>query len=193
HAILCVGVDRVGSAKCLGLFQFGVVNIDGDDRGSSGQLSALDGSHSDTTTTDHSHGFTALEFTGVNGCTNAGYNAAAQEANRSVLVLFEFGFNLGALSSSDQGFLGERADTQCGFQLGAVFQGHLLFCIMGIKTVLQLAFFAGTAFATYGAPVQDHLVTDFNVGDPFTDFRYDGGGFVAQQVRVVVAHATFNI
>src|SRR5699024_985980 len=193
HGILVFGVDRVGSAKGLGLFQFGVVNIDGDDRGSSSQLSALDGGHADTTTTDHSHGFTALEFTGVNGCTNAGYNAAAQEANRSVLVVFELGVNLGALSSGDQGFFGERADTQCGFQFGAVFQGHLLFCVMGIKAILQLAFFTGTAFATYGAPVQDHLVTDFYVGDAFADFRYDGSGLMAEQVRVVIAHATFNI
>src|SRR5699024_8854970 len=103
--ILILGVDGMGSTEGLGLFQFGVVNIDGDDRCGTCQLSTLNGSHANTTATDHGHSFAALEFTGVNGGTNAGHDTAAQETNCSVLVVFEFGFYLGALSGSDQGFL----------------------------------------------------------------------------------------
>src|SRR5699024_7005360 len=115
HWILVFGIDRVGCAKGFGLFEFGVVNIDGDDCGGSSQLGALDGRHADTTTADHGHGFATLEFTGVYCCTNTGYDTAAQQANSSVLLVFELGVNLGALACSDQGFFGEGADTQGSF------------------------------------------------------------------------------
>ena len=64
---------------------------------------------------------------------------------------------------------------------------------MRVKAILQLAFLTGAAFAADGAPVQNHFVANFDVGDAFADFRYDGGGLVAKQLRVVIAHATFNI
>src|SRR5699024_9391691 len=59
--------------------------------------------------------------------------------------------------------------------------------------ILQLAFLTGAAFAADGAPVQNHFVANFDVGDAFADFRYDGGGLVAKQVWVVIAYATFDI
>src|SRR5699024_1570223 len=65
--------------------------------------------------------------------------------------------------------------------------------VVSIETVLQLTLLASTAFATYGTPVQDNLVADGNIGHTFTNFRNHGGGFVTQQVRVVIAHATFNV
>src|SRR5699024_12160211 len=64
---------------------------------------------------------------------------------------------------------------------------------MRVKAILQLAFLTGAAFAADGAPVQNHFVANFDVGDAFADFRYDGGGLVAKQVWVVIAYATFDI
>src|SRR5699024_54335 len=70
---------------------------------------------------------------------------------------------------------------------------HFLFGIVGSKAVLQLALLASAAFTTHGTPVQDDLVTHCNVGDAFADFSDDSGGFVAQQVRVVIADPAFDI
>src|SRR5699024_7383168 len=115
------GIDRVGSAQGLGLIKFSVVNIHGDDLGRPSKLSALDGRHTDTAAADNRHGFTAFEFTGINGGPTTGHYTASQQTNSGILIALQLRIDLGALTGSHQSFFGKRPDTQGGFYLGAVF------------------------------------------------------------------------
>src|SRR5699024_4568628 len=67
-------------------------------------------------------------------------------------------------------------------------QGHLLGGVVGVEAVLRFALFAGAALAAHRAPVQDDPVANLDVGNVLPDLGNHRSGFVAQQVRVIVAN-----
>src|SRR5690606_28049369 len=108
----------------------------------------------DTAGADHGHRLAAGDLTGVDGGTDPGHHSAAEQTHDC-----RVGFgNLRALARGDERLLGERADAQSGFELGAVGQGHLLRSIVGVEAVPGLTTLAGTAVAADGAPVEDDEV-----------------------------------
>src|SRR5699024_12689530 len=102
-------------ARGPGLLGFSVASTHGDALGRPGTLSALAGRHTDTAAADNRHGFTAFEFTGINGGPNTGHYTASQQTNSGILIVLQLRIDLGALTGSHQGFFGKRPDTQGGF------------------------------------------------------------------------------
>ena len=134
------------------------VNVDGDDGGCATELCACDCCGADAAATDDCDGLAALEFTGVQYSAQTCGDAAAEQTDCCVLFGADVSGDLGALTCCDEGLLREGADTQCGGELGAILEGHLLGCVVGCEAVLRLALAACAAFAADGTPVEDDQV-----------------------------------
>ena len=93
----------------------------------------------------------------------------------------------------DQGLFCECTDAERWGQFRAVFQGHLLGCVVGVKAVLWLALLTCAAFTTHCAPVHDDKVAFLNVGDIFADGFYNACGFMAEQERESVFNVTVAV
>src|SRR5690606_9244122 len=156
------GIHGVGGAELLGAFQLVWVYIHRDDGGRPGQLCAGNCCCAYATATDDGDGLAALDLAGVDGGTDAGHDAAAEQAYGCWVGIF---VNDGALACVDQGLLGEGSNAQCRGELGAIFQGHLLGGVEGVEAVLRFTLGAGAALAAYCTPVKDDAVAYLDVGD----------------------------
>ena len=179
-----------GTEFILGALELGVGNINGDHGGGTGQTGAGDGGHAHATHADDGDGLATLHLAGVHGRTQSGHHAATQQACHGRVSIR---IHLGALTLVDQRLFHERADSQRGFQLGAVLQGHDLGGVVSIEAVLRLALLAGAALAAHRAPVQHHVIADLHVGDILAHGLHDSGGLVAQKEWVVIGDSAVAV
>ena len=155
-----------------------------------GQPGAGDRRVADAAAAEHRHGVAAAHAAGVDRRTDAGHDAAAEQAGggrRGRRV------DLRALAGVDQRLLRERADAEGRGQLGAVGQRHLLRGVVRVEAVPGLALGAGAALPAHRAPVEDHVVADRDVGDALAHGGDDAGGLVAEQEREVVVDAALAV
>lgn len=185
-------VDRFRGTKLLRLLEFPIFDIDGDDRGSSGQLCPGNSGHADTTATDDCHSFPSFDLASIDGSTDTCHDATTQQSYGSVRRLWDF-IDFGALTGGNKGFLGKGPDTQGCFEFGPVLQSHFLGGVVGIETVLQITLTARAAFTADSSPVQNDLIADSNFGNAFPNFGDDSGGLVAEKIRIIIAYATGDI
>ncbi len=150
-----VGVARVGGAEVLGPFELLVVDVDGDDRGGTGQIGAGDRRVADTAASEHGDRVAAPDVAGVHRGAEAGHHAAAEQAGRRGRRL---GIDRGALAGVHERLLDEGADAERRRQLGAVGERHLLRGVERREAVPRLALQARPAGAADRPPVEDHVV-----------------------------------
>jgi hypothetical protein len=150
---------------------------------STDQTCAGDGRIADAATADHRDGVVAGHRPGVDRCADAGHHSAAQQAGYRGIGLR---IDLGALTLMHQGLFGERPDTQCRGEFGAVGKGHLLRGIESGEAVPGAPAPAGPALTAHGPPVQDHEVAEGHVGDTLAHRLHGAGRLMSEQERVVV-------
>src|SRR5690606_35098457 len=133
----------------LGPLELAGVEVDGDDLGGAGQAGTGDGGVAHPAAAEDRDAVAGPDLTGEHGRTEAGGDAAAEQAGR---LGAGRRVDRGALAGGDERALRERADAEGGAELGAVGEGHLLGGVEGGEAVLGLAAPAGPAGAADGPP-----------------------------------------
>ena len=183
HRVALPGVDRVCGAERPGQLELARVEVDSDDGGRPGQLRPGDGGTPHTAATEDRHRVAHPDVPGEHRGTETGHHAAPQEAGRLGPCRW---VDLGALSRGHQRLVGERADAECGRELGAVEQGHLLRGVVGREAVPGSSAPAGATLPAHGTPVEDDEVARRHRRDVGSDRLDDPRGLVAQQEGEVV-------
>jgi hypothetical protein len=147
---------QVGGAEGSGEVELALIEVDGDHRGRPGEDRPRHRSAANPPAAEHGDRVPVADLTGEHGCTETGHHAAAEEADR---LGARRRVDLRALAGGDEGLLGEGADPECGRELGAVEERHLLRRVVRRKAVLGTPAPTGPALAADGTPVEDNEVT----------------------------------
>src|SRR5699024_11995442 len=112
------GINNVRCTKCLSPVQLLGVNINGNNLASTSQLGTGNRCHAHAAQAKDGDGFTALDISGIDRCTESCHDAAAEESSRCWIC---FRVNLGALafvrSEEHTSELQSRFDLVCRLRL----------------------------------------------------------------------------
>jgi hypothetical protein len=180
----------VGGAESPCPLEFAIIDIDRDDRASSGDRCAEDGRVSDATAPDDRDRFAPADGAGVHRGPKPGHHPAAEQPGDLGPHL---GIHLRALTGRDQSLGSEGSEPQRRRQRSAVAERHALRGVVSGEAIPRLATQAGATVTADRPPVENHEVAGCDLRDALADRRDNARGFMPEQERELVVDAAFAI
>ncbi len=183
--VVVVRVDAVGGAQLAGKCELALVDVDGDDATGLGQTGTDHRREADAPQPEDGDALTLFHLGGVHHCTDAGGDAAAEQAD-----LFQRG---GRVHLGDGDFRQYRVFAEGGgahvmidglaiFREAGGAVRHQPLALGGTDLLAEvgLAGFAEFALAALGGVERDHVIAHLDAGDPFADRFDDAAPFVTE-------------
>lgn len=183
--VVIVRVDAVGGAQLARQLELALVDVDGDDATSLGQTGADHRREADAPQPEDGDALTLFHLGGVHHGTDAGGDATTEQTD-----LFQRGgrVHLGDGDLRQYRVFAEGGGAHVVIDGLAIFREaggavrHQPLALGGADLLAEvgLAGFAEFALAALGSVERDHVIADFDAGDPFADGFDDAAPLVAE-------------